>query len=355
MIHSNSYCFEPVHPYPCSVAGNSFLHRRIKANAMMGYDAGFGLGSPGQPLLRILQSQAPPVGRRKRMAMDFVMVLILSSAALSGGLVLWRASKVFGRPVLDLFQDLFRYDLDKLPVNDRAMNRAYQGLVRGSGQKGPAGLKQPRKHMVVLTPAEDFAYIRAFGVHDFEQQLLTYLRGYVAENADWHDSDYQEPTTIHFQLDEARKRLRPKLAEPSKSVTSVLSPESAGDATQIMKPQPSEKDTRAFTPPMGPDFVDADSRTASFSYGGRVIHLTKTGSAMTVGRTSDNDIVVDHDHFSALHLLVWSENGEWNVKPAPDALNATLLNNKVLLDVAVLRSGDQITVGRSEPLIFQHS
>lgn len=295
------------------------------------------------------------MGRRKRMAMDYVVLMILISAALSGGLVLWRASKVFGRPVSNLFQDLFRFDLDRLPVNDHAMNRAYQGLVRGSGQKGPAGLKQPRKHMVVLTPAEDFAYIRAFGVHDFEQQLLTYLRGYVAESADWHASDSQEPSTIHFQLDETRKRLRPKLAKPSKSVTSVLSPESVGDATQVLPPQPSQTGTQAFVPPKGPNFADIDPPIASFSYGGRVMLLTKTGSAMTVGRTSDNDIVVDHDHFSARHLLVWSENGEWNVKPAPDALNATLLNKKVLLDAAVLKSGDQITVGRSEPLIFQHS
>lgn len=285
------------------------------------------------------------------MVMDY-LVLILITAALTALVVLWRTSRVFARPIDDLFGDLFRLDLDRLPVTDRSMNRAYQKMMRESGQKGPAGHKQPMKHMVVLTPAEDFAYIRSFGMYDFEQQLLSYLRTHITNSVDWHMSDSEEPTTVQFKLDDTRKRLRPKLAKPASGVTSVLLPDPLEQVTRPVTPDPPEAAAPDSATPRRTVLADPQQAFASFSYNGIVTTLSKTDRALTVGRTEDNDVVVEHDNFSARHLIVWSENGDWNVKPAPDTLNATFLNGKLLLERAVLKRGDEIKVGGSKPLIF---
>lgn len=306
------------------------------------------------------------------------LLIILVTAALTAWAVLWRCSRVFGRQVPDLLRDLFRLDLERLPVNDRHMNRAYQALMRGSGQRGPAGLKQPRRHIVVLTPEEDYAYIKAFGMDDFEGQLLTFLRGFAADNADWHASSTTEPTSIHFKLDKTRKRLRPKLADPARGVTSVLSP-AAEQATDVMAPhhvpeQPinnvhvpganvSLQATEAMAPPYSLEpsvavapratvFADAGRISAQFSYQGTVMELSNGGGELTVGRTDDNDIVMKHDHVSARQLIVWGENGQWKVRQAPEALNVTRLNGHELQGTAVLKDGDHIKVGLSANLIF---
>lgn len=307
------------------------------------------------------------------------LLIILVTAALTAWAVLWRCSRVFGRQVPDFFRDLFRLDLERLPVNDRHINRAYQALMRRSGQRGPAGLKQTRRHMVVLTPEEDYAYIKAFGMDDFEGQLLTFLRGFAADNADWHASSSTEPTSIHFKLDKTRKRLRPKLADPARGVTSVLTPgttEQVTDvvasphvpeqplndvhapgaslslqATQAMAPTHSQEPPVAVAP-RTTVFADVGPISAHFSYQDTVMELLIGDGELTVGRTDDNDIVMKHDHVSARQLIVWGENGQWKVRQAPEALNATRLNGHELQGTAALNNGDQIKVGLSANLVF---
>lgn len=292
--------------------------------------------------------------------MEFVVAIALI-ALLTGWLILWRMSKVQSRAVGEVFADLFRPDLDRVPISARAINKRYQKVVRGSGKPGPAGLIQPRKHIVILTPAEDYAYIQSFDIVDFEEQLLSYLRKYASEMG-WSASDSVSPTTIHFTRDERRRRLRPSLSLtglPEKATT-ILPPHVAddmdGEATEFLQPntpssteeRPGRHDTSseataAYTP--GPT-------TASLTYEGRSIALSPTAKELTVGRAADNDIVIDHTHYSREHLIVWLENGQWHVKVDPGSWNPTHLNGRPLKGETVLAHGDRITVGSSTPLVF---
>ncbi|WP_458107696.1 FHA domain-containing protein [Arthrobacter sp. R3-55] len=271
------------------------------------------------------------------------MLLVVATAFLVGWVVLERTSRVVGKPRGELFQDLFRSDLDRLPITSAAVNRKYTALMRRSGVVGPSGLKQPRKHIVVLTPSEDYAFIRAFGIVAYERQLLDYLRRYAAEEG-WSRSDV---ASVHFALDRNRKRLRPSLAVAGgdEQRTSVLTPHLPAEPRGAEFP---EEATSTATEAAGP------FQAASLEYEGALTPLPTDIGEVTVGRGEENYVVISHMNFSTKHLILWAHDGQWFVKTAdPVGKNATYLNGQRLTGPARLNDGDVILVGASTPVTFR--
>ncbi|MFQ5511676.1 MAG: FHA domain-containing protein [Candidatus Krumholzibacteriia bacterium] len=63
-----------------------------------------------------------------------------------------------------------------------------------------------------------------------------------------------------------------------------------------------------------------------------------------IGRTADNDIVIDNLAVSRLHAVLEKEKGDYYIRDC-DSLNGTVLNNQKV-GRAKLRSGDQIVIGK---------
>lgn len=64
----------------------------------------------------------------------------------------------------------------------------------------------------------------------------------------------------------------------------------------------------------------------------------------SIGRAPTNTIVIDDSYASAEHLLITLRGRQWWAEDL-DSRNGTLLNGLPLLDMAVLTSGDIVTVG----------
>ncbi|MHC4878975.1 MAG: FHA domain-containing protein [Planctomycetota bacterium] len=65
----------------------------------------------------------------------------------------------------------------------------------------------------------------------------------------------------------------------------------------------------------------------------------------TIGRASDNDIVIRSDRCSRQHAAVFCDNDEWFVRDL-DSSNGTRLNRKRISGTAPLSVGDRIEIGR---------
>jgi pSer/pThr/pTyr-binding forkhead associated (FHA) protein len=71
---------------------------------------------------------------------------------------------------------------------------------------------------------------------------------------------------------------------------------------------------------------------------------------LKIGRTADNDIVVDNLAVSRNHAIIEEDKGTYHVKDC-DSLNGTALNGK-RVGRAALKDGDEITIGKHK-LVFQ--
>ncbi len=67
-------------------------------------------------------------------------------------------------------------------------------------------------------------------------------------------------------------------------------------------------------------------------------------STFNIGRTSDNDIVIDNLAVSRLHAVLECDKGEYFIRDC-DSLNGTLVNNKKV-GRARLQHGDEIAIGK---------
>ncbi|NQD90091.1 FHA domain-containing protein [Paenarthrobacter sp. CM16] len=226
-------------------------------------------------------------------------------------------------------------------MTSAAVNRKYTALMRASGVVGPSGLKQPRKHIVVLTPSEDYGFIKSFGIVAYERQLLDYLRRYAAEEG-WSRSDV---ASVHFTLDCNRKRLRPSLAVAGvdEQRTSVLTPHSPAEPRGAGLPG---EVTLTATEAAGP------FQAASLEYEGALTPLPMDIGEVTIGRGEDNFVVIGHKNFSTRHLILWPHDGHWFAKTA-GGKNATYLNGQRLTGPARLNDGDVLLVGASNPVTFR--
>ena len=63
-----------------------------------------------------------------------------------------------------------------------------------------------------------------------------------------------------------------------------------------------------------------------------------------IGRNPSNTIVLDDEYTSGEHVLISLRNGRWWVEDL-NSRNGTLLNGQPLSDMAVVSSGDVVTVG----------
>jgi len=86
---------------------------------------------------------------------------------------------------------------------------------------------------------------------------------------------------------------------------------------------------------------------------GRLSKFVKsTGETLTIGRSFNNDVVLS-DHFIAAEQVRFNyEQGQWNLKVLDD-INPVLLNDKpVDGGVATIKSGDQLTLGRTRLILL---
>ena len=70
------------------------------------------------------------------------------------------------------------------------------------------------------------------------------------------------------------------------------------------------------------------------------------GIRLTVGRSADNDVVLDDRRVSAVHLVLERVGAHWSVRDA-GSRNGTAVNGERILTERILRSGDEIRVGES--------
>ena len=66
---------------------------------------------------------------------------------------------------------------------------------------------------------------------------------------------------------------------------------------------------------------------------------------MRLGRSAENDIVIDDSFASASHAIVALREGRWWVGDA-GSTNGTLLNGRLIEREAPLRNGDELQVGQ---------
>jgi pSer/pThr/pTyr-binding forkhead associated (FHA) protein len=74
---------------------------------------------------------------------------------------------------------------------------------------------------------------------------------------------------------------------------------------------------------------------------------------LNIGRTADNDIVIDNLAVSRLHAVLEKDKGDYYVRDC-DSLNGTLVNNKKI-GRAKLQHGDEITIGKHKLRIQKQS
>jgi FHA domain len=65
----------------------------------------------------------------------------------------------------------------------------------------------------------------------------------------------------------------------------------------------------------------------------------------TIGRESDNDLVVDEDTVSGYHARLLNRGGSWWIEDLKST-NGTLVNDSRVAGTTILRSGDVIQMGR---------
>ena len=75
-----------------------------------------------------------------------------------------------------------------------------------------------------------------------------------------------------------------------------------------------------------------------------IFRLSKSQQT-TIGRSSDNDIVIRSDRCSRQHATVFCDHGEWFIRDL-DSSNGTRLNGKRIKGSAPLNLGDRIRIGR---------
>lgn len=86
---------------------------------------------------------------------------------------------------------------------------------------------------------------------------------------------------------------------------------------------------------------------------GRLSEFVKsTGETLTLGRSFNNDVILS-DHFIAAEQVRFNyEQGQWTLKVLDDT-NPVLLNDKpVDGDVVTIKSGDQLTLGRTHLILL---
>lgn|GEM_PF-700240 len=94
--------------------------------------------------------------------------------------------------------------------------------------------------------------------------------------------------------------------------------------------------------------------TVTLRFKGREIgHWTLDRPVLNIGRTADNDIVIDNLAVSRLHAVLERDKGDYYVRDC-DSLNGTLLNNKKV-GRAKLQHGDEIVIGKHELKVQKQS
>jgi pSer/pThr/pTyr-binding forkhead associated (FHA) protein len=88
----------------------------------------------------------------------------------------------------------------------------------------------------------------------------------------------------------------------------------------------------------------------TLEFKGREIgHWTLDRPIFNIGRTNDNDIVIDNLAVSRLHAVLEKDKGEYYIRDC-DSLNGTLVNNKKI-GRAKLQHGDEIAIGKHKLIV----
>ncbi len=85
-------------------------------------------------------------------------------------------------------------------------------------------------------------------------------------------------------------------------------------------------------------------------FDGQIFHLAKL--SQTLGRKSEQDIVLDDPSISSLHAQITKEDDEWKIINLLSS-NGTFLNGKKI-SISPLKDGDKIHLGQAE-FIFKTS
>jgi pSer/pThr/pTyr-binding forkhead associated (FHA) protein len=78
-----------------------------------------------------------------------------------------------------------------------------------------------------------------------------------------------------------------------------------------------------------------------------------TAQRLTIGKASTNDVVLDHDGtVSRLHAVLENLGSSWSIRDL-GSRNGTFLNGEKVTAERVLRSGDEVRVGKTRLLFWE--
>lgn len=228
-----------------------------------------------------------------------------------------------------------RKDLDAGPLTLWRVNLAYKAEMRRTGKKGPSGKVLPVHKITVAMPAEDYRFVKQFGITEFADQLAGYRHTYALKQGWYEAGDNAVPVSVW--PNETLKRLRP-----------VVSYEVAQDGA-----------TRTFTnaDDLGGNLNDG-IRTeplnglAWLTFKGKEWTLRPQESPYSLGRAEGNTIRTVHDQISARHAVIRYSGTGWVLEPRETNTNATKIGGRTIKGSTQLKSGDVITIAKAEPIRF---
>ncbi len=226
--------------------------------------------------------------------------------------------------------NLFRPDLDKSKLSHGVVNRVYQLKMRGSVVRGPNREFLPVSQLELSMPQEDFTFVQNNGgVTEFARQLTEY-RHKLAKRKKWLQPD-AAPVPIRITMNSRLRRLRPEVARVHPSQASPTRPISD------------------FAPG---GTVPKGGQSATVQYADRTWTLASRDSPYRFGRSSENQVVVNHEHVSSQHGEFAFREGQWFLAGAEEKTNDTKVNGRKVGAPVRLQHGDVITIGSSGPIRF---
>ena len=266
----------------------------------------------------------------------FLVIFGSIAAALLGGLWLFfsNVGRLHNMTPWQAAKNYVRKDLDAGPLTLWRVNLTYKAEMRKTGKMGPSGRVLPVRNITVAMPAEDYRFVKQFGIAEFAEQLAGYRHTYALKQG-WYAAG-DNPVPVSVWPNETLKRLRP-----------VVSFEVAQDGT-----------TRTITNTGDPDSSQGDGiRTeplnglAWLTFRGQEWTLKPQESPYRIGRAEGNTIRTVHDQISARHAVIRHSGTGWVLEPL-ETTNATKIGGRIITAPTLLNSGDFINIGQAEPIRF---
>lgn len=228
-----------------------------------------------------------------------------------------------------------RKDLDAGPLTLWRVNLTYKAEMRKTGKRGPSGKVLPVRKITVAMPAEDYRFVKQFGVTEFAEQLAAYRHKYALQQG-WYEAG-DDPVPVSVWPNETLKRLRPvvsyEVAQDGITRTITNAYDLGGSPGDAIRTEPL-------------------NGLAWMTFKGQEWTLRPQDAPYRLGRAEGNTIRTVHENISARHAIIRYSGTSWVLEPVGKTTNPTKIGGRTITGPTPLKSGSVITIGEAEPIRF---